>query len=639
MRSRPFFAAVVVGMAASVPSGLVVGLTRSVGDGSGSGLLGDVVGGVLCGTAGAQPISSGFTYQGELRESGAVVTGVYDLRFRLYEGLASGAQIGGTICINDVEVTEGTFTVELDFGTVFFGSNRFLEIDVRSDTGLSCGTTTGFVTLSPRQKLTTTPYASYAMVAASADFATSAGTATSATSATSAANATNLNGQPATFYTNAANLTGTLADARLSANVTTLSGSQTFSGAKSFSAAPAFTAAGVPFTVSSSTKVSGLNADLIDGLDSSAFATASHGHDASAIVSGTLGDARLSGNIPRLGGANTFTGANTFNAFTGVNRSTSVSSNEVFGLQNASGGTGYAGMYISSTDGAGGRPFYGYSVNGNTAWTYTEPGGQWRLHNGVDRMVVSRTTGHVGIGTTSPTSLLEISQPDAAMRIRNTNDPGGGFIQDTFSTLQIGMYNPTASAWGAVPASGTRAMLGVQNTGRVGTLTNTSGSPSWRNTIDDGSGNASFQGNIAANNMPAIKFASSNASGIFQGNSVTLIENITVNVPASGFLRITARCHIGLQAYDFKLTTATLELKETTSGEIVVKDSSTTIGDGQPSASGMNWNGDITLEHSFGTGPGTRSYKLRLVHETQNSLNNLFYSDPEITIMYFPNSL
>jgi hypothetical protein len=64
---------------------------------------------------------------------------------------------------------------------------------------------------------------------------------------------------------------GTLSDSRLSSNVATLGGAQSFSGAKSFSSAPSFNAAGAPFSVASSTKVANLNADTIDGLDSSAF--------------------------------------------------------------------------------------------------------------------------------------------------------------------------------------------------------------------------------------------------------------------------------------------------------------------------------------------------------------------------------
>lgn len=52
-----------------------------------------------------------------------------------------------------------------------------------------------------------------------------------------------------------------------------------------------------PFGVSSTTKVTNLNADLLDGLDSTGFALASHSHAASDITSGTLAVARGGTNI------------------------------------------------------------------------------------------------------------------------------------------------------------------------------------------------------------------------------------------------------------------------------------------------------------------------------------------------------
>jgi hypothetical protein len=64
---------------------------------------------------------------------------------------------------------------------------------------------------------------------------------------------------------------GTLADARLSSNVALLDATQIFSAVKTFSASPSFTAAGAPFSVSSTTLVTNLNADLLDGLNSTAF--------------------------------------------------------------------------------------------------------------------------------------------------------------------------------------------------------------------------------------------------------------------------------------------------------------------------------------------------------------------------------
>jgi hypothetical protein len=51
-------------------------------------------------------------------------------------------------------------------------------------------------------------------------------------------------------------------------------GAETITGVKTFSAAPSFTASGAPFSVSSTTVVTNLNADLLDGHDYSYFATA-----------------------------------------------------------------------------------------------------------------------------------------------------------------------------------------------------------------------------------------------------------------------------------------------------------------------------------------------------------------------------
>lgn len=107
-----------------------------------------------------------FTYQGELRLLGSPVTGTYDMRFRLYDAATGTTQVGTTQCINDVTVTEGKFTTQVDFGAQFNGTApRFVEIDVRSDTGQSCLDVAGYSTLAPRQPLTVTPRASAAAVA------------------------------------------------------------------------------------------------------------------------------------------------------------------------------------------------------------------------------------------------------------------------------------------------------------------------------------------------------------------------------------------------------------------------------------------------------------------------------------------
>ncbi len=93
--------------------------------------------------------------------------------------------------------------------------------------------------------------------------------------------------------------------------------------------------------------------------------------------------------------------------FVGINRSSTVSGAEYFGIQ-APVESGYGGMYIR-TDGADGWPFYGYAAEGGgSMWTYYNgTTGAWNLYNGGHRMTVLNT-GEVGINTTAPTWPLQV---------------------------------------------------------------------------------------------------------------------------------------------------------------------------------------------------------------------------------------
>lgn len=94
------------------------------------------------------PLGTAFTYQGQLRESGVRFTGTADMDFALFDAASVGNQVGSTIMLVAVAVTDGVFTVELDFGaSALNGDARWLEITV------------GTETLSPRQALNGTPYA------------------------------------------------------------------------------------------------------------------------------------------------------------------------------------------------------------------------------------------------------------------------------------------------------------------------------------------------------------------------------------------------------------------------------------------------------------------------------------------------
>jgi hypothetical protein len=123
---------------------------------------------ILTATAAAQ--SASFTYQGRLTNGGSPASGLHDFRFKLFDAASGDNQVGPTLCANNITVADGLFAAILDFGQQFATpSPRFLEIQVRADTGLGCANNSGLVTLSPRQTLTAAPLASHATSAFALD--------------------------------------------------------------------------------------------------------------------------------------------------------------------------------------------------------------------------------------------------------------------------------------------------------------------------------------------------------------------------------------------------------------------------------------------------------------------------------------
>ena len=111
-------------------------------------------------SAGAASVGTAFTYQGQLTKGGSAYTGSCDFQFSLYDALSGGTQVGSTDTQTGVTVTNGLFTVQLDFGaSAFTGSARWLEIKVQ------CVGDSGYTTLTPRQPLTPAPYALFASAA------------------------------------------------------------------------------------------------------------------------------------------------------------------------------------------------------------------------------------------------------------------------------------------------------------------------------------------------------------------------------------------------------------------------------------------------------------------------------------------
>jgi len=128
--------------------------------------------------------------------------------FRLYDAPSAGGLRAGPLT-NVVAVSNGLFTTQLDFGPIFGLPAYWLEIGVRTN-----GSVAAHTILTPRQRLTPVPHAIYAMTAG---------------------------------------------DLRQGA-------SPTFTGTVTFNPF-----SGAPFNVGSNTKVPNLNADWLDGIDSTAF--------------------------------------------------------------------------------------------------------------------------------------------------------------------------------------------------------------------------------------------------------------------------------------------------------------------------------------------------------------------------------
>jgi hypothetical protein len=208
-----------------------------------------------------QAQGTAFTYQGQLSSGGNPANGSYDLTFSLYNSTSLASPIiAGPVTNSAVAVTNGLFTVQLNFGPgIFSGTNYWLQIAVRTNG------TAGFTTLSPRQPLLPEPYAIFANTASNLlgilpSTQLSGALPSAQITGTYLGNVVFNNGANIFIGTfggdgsdlnnlNAGDLTtGTVADARLSADVALLNTGQTFTGANNFTGVNMFTNLGNSFS-------------------------------------------------------------------------------------------------------------------------------------------------------------------------------------------------------------------------------------------------------------------------------------------------------------------------------------------------------------------------------------------------------
>jgi len=103
----------------------------------------------------AQAQSTSFTYQGYLTKDGTPYTGNAEFMPTLWDAVSDGNLVAGnTPSGATLGVTNGLFLLPLNFGFHFPGADRWLQIEVRTPAGSGV-----FTTLTPRQPITSAPYA------------------------------------------------------------------------------------------------------------------------------------------------------------------------------------------------------------------------------------------------------------------------------------------------------------------------------------------------------------------------------------------------------------------------------------------------------------------------------------------------
>jgi len=142
---------------------------------------------------------SAFAYQGALNDGASPASGSYDLRFALCDAATNGSVIAGPLTNSATAVSNGLFSVTLDFGAAAFdGGARWLDIAVRTNGGAD------FTPLAPRQAVTAAPYAILAGAASNVLGVVSASQLSGSIPATNISGALAVSQLPAAVLTNGA---------------------------------------------------------------------------------------------------------------------------------------------------------------------------------------------------------------------------------------------------------------------------------------------------------------------------------------------------------------------------------------------------------------------------------------------------
>ena len=91
---------------------------------------------------------TGFTYQGRLNAGTNAANGIFDLTFTLFNTNLTGAALAGPVTNSAMTVSNGLFTTTIDFGSVFDGNPRWLEIAVRTNGAVPGGALVAYTSTS-----------------------------------------------------------------------------------------------------------------------------------------------------------------------------------------------------------------------------------------------------------------------------------------------------------------------------------------------------------------------------------------------------------------------------------------------------------------------------------------------------------
>jgi len=265
---------------------------------------------LLAGASRTAAQGTALTYQGRLNDAAGSANGTYNFQFTVRDALTNGNAVGVNPLAATLLVSNGLFMATIDPGSgVFTGADRWLEIAVRTNGAAA------FTNLSPRQKITVAPYATYAGGASAAGISGTLG----------AAQIPSLDASKITSGTFSAAQIPTLdAGTKLNGTLPATALSGAYGNAVTFSnASGSFSGNGAGLTnLAASNLVGTLPSGQLAGTYGNAviFSNASGSFSGNGggltnlgatNLTGTLADARLSANVALRGGGNGFTGNQT----------------------------------------------------------------------------------------------------------------------------------------------------------------------------------------------------------------------------------------------------------------------------------------------------------------------------------------